>query len=203
MGNKGQIQLSSTLGEWIFNLAKSPEVQSIVEVGTWWGLGSTYCIKKGLEARENPIREGYSIECVRERYVEACRNLEPMPESFFLLWGSVISYEELKGLEHKLSRKHKEWFEQDLKHIKKAPFIGNPMEGQVVDLCILDGGSFSGLFDFFRIGVNSKYLILDDTITFKHSKTRLYILSHNNWEVLVDDLQDRNGYMICRNKNLK
>lgn len=200
MRNKGQIKLDSNLGKWIYRLSKSPEVKSIVEVGTWYGMGSTYCIKKGLEDRENPIREGYSIECVRERHYQACENLGSLPENFFLLYGSIISYQELIELESKIVGKQQlQWFKEDLKHTKEAPFIGDPMQGLIIDLCILDGSEFSGMFDFFRLGIHSKYVILDDTNAYKHKQTRSYILSHKDWEVLADVTTERNGYMICRN----
>lgn len=200
MKNKGQIKLEGPLGQWIFNLSKSSKVESIIEVGTWWGMGSTYCIKQGLLARENPIREGYSIECVEDRYLQACKNLEPMPDNFFLLYGSIIKYEELVMLKSKiLGKKQLQWFNEDLESIKKAPYIGDPMVGNIIDLCILDGGEFSGLFDFFKLGIHSRYVILDDTNAYKHKQTRSYILSSNNWEILTDVPDERNGYMVCKN----
>lgn len=195
--------MNSPMGQWIYNLSKSPEVESIVEVGTWFGLGSTYCIKRGLQAREKPIQEGYSIECDHEWYKEACRNLDPLPDNFHLLYGSIISYDDLKFFEREVKGStHRRWLEADLKKVKDAPFVEDVMEDKVIDLCILDGGEFSGLFDFFRLGVHSKYVVLDDTTTTKHRETRSYVLNSDDWEVLVDDLTDRNGYMICKNKKV-
>lgn len=203
MKNKGQIKLDSSMGKWIFQLAKSPEVKSIVEVGTWWGMGSTYCIKQGLLKRENPIREGYSIECMRERYDEACKNLEPLPTNFFLLYGSVISTDEMRELmTHIKEGEHQEWAKQDYVAIKKAPHIGNPMEGLKIDLCVLDGGAFSGMLDFYKIGIYSKYLVLDDTMDTKHRMTRSYIIEHKDWDVLEDETQERNGYLVAKNKKV-
>ena len=49
IGRMGQINLESNLGKQIYALVFNNNFKNIVDVGTWKGLGSTYCILKALE----------------------------------------------------------------------------------------------------------------------------------------------------------
>lgn len=197
--NQGQITINTRLGKWIYTLAKHPIVNTILEVGTWWGLGSTNCIKQGLLERAQPIKIGYSIECVKERYNKAINNLAPLPPNFYLLYGSVVSYAELQSqAQVPTTKARRQYFKDDMEQVRVAPFIGNPLQGTTIDLCILDGSEFTGLIEFFRLGIYSRYVVLDDTTKLKHSATRDYVLSRSNdWRILEDAPNERNGHLVC------
>lgn len=63
---KGQILPSSTFGEWLIKCAYS--ANTILEVGTWHGLGSTLCLSMGLVRPEQRL---WTIEPDAERHAEA------------------------------------------------------------------------------------------------------------------------------------
>lgn len=204
--NKGQILIDSKMGSWIKYLASLDEVQTILEIGTWYGLGSTYCIVQGLRMRKrkNPIKIGYSMEIDKERYEEAKKNLYPLPENFHLLNASPVSIDEMIDLYETIqSDRRKKWSYQDIQIIRsqKVPICINPIE-DIIDLCILDGGTTTGFLEFERFGKRAKYLVLDDTMVAKHEKTRQYILNSNEFTVLEDNTKARNGFMICKNNSL-
>jgi len=63
---KGQILPSSTFGEWLIKCAYG--ANTIVEVGTWHGLGSTLCLSMGLVRPEQRL---WTIEEDMDRHTEA------------------------------------------------------------------------------------------------------------------------------------
>jgi len=80
----GQINRGSKLGEYIFELAKNSEVKTIVDIGTWNGMGSTKCILDGV-LNSKFTKEVISLECNKLRYEEAKINLGFLPPNFKLL----------------------------------------------------------------------------------------------------------------------
>jgi len=200
MKKQGQINRGSILGEAIYKLAKQEGVDYIFEIGTWNGLGSTKCIIDGIRDAKSP-KKGMSIECNLSRNKEALSNLVYIPHNFTIKQGTVVNYDELEPLMNTLqSDKHKRWLSEDLQEIKNAPNVFKELP-QIIDLCILDGGEFSGFLEFFRLWNRCRYIVLDDTNTLKHSRSRKFILKHpNKFEILMDVTNERNGFLICKNK---
>ncbi|MCK9446494.1 hypothetical protein M0Q50_06445 [bacterium] len=194
----GQINRGSLLGEHIYNLSKKDDVNTIVEIGTWNGMGSTKCI---YDAVINSNKDIWSLECNESRYKEAKTNLILLPKNFKLIYGTITKYDELVSLLNTINNETLiKWLKEDLFWIKKAPFINLP---EKIDLCILDGGEFAGFIEFMKLYKRCKYMILDDTTTFKHSKSREFILNNNElFEIIDDNIKDRNGYMVIKIKDV-
>lgn len=200
MKNRGQILPDSNLGKWITKISSNEdEVQTILEIGTWWGMGSTLCIINGLYKRERPIISGYSFEVDYMRHVFALNKLQPLPENFYLVHGTITESNELDiEIEDEIKQ---EWLARDKRNIQSARFISPDTLPGKIDLLILDGSVFTGFNEFMKLKDRSKYIILDDTKTQKHSKTREYILLGNDgFEIIQDELCERNGYLICKRK---
>ena len=51
----GQINLNDEAGSYIFNICKREDVQTIVEIGTWNGRGSTLCIYEAIKNTEKKL----------------------------------------------------------------------------------------------------------------------------------------------------
>ena len=194
----GQINRGSNLGERIFELAKKKEVQNIVDIGTWNGLGSTKCI---LDAVIGTKKEVYSLECNKLRHEEAKVNLGFLPGNFNLIHGTITDSQELMPLLDTTSDVERGWLEDDINWMRSTPNVMDSLP-ENIDLCIMDGGEFSGFIEFNKLWKRCKIIVLDDTnknACVKHCKTREFILENPElFEVIIDDLFDRNGFLICQ-----
>ncbi len=199
--DQGQINRGSTLGEEIYKLAKRDDVDYVFEIGTWNGLGSTKCIIDGIRDART-LKKGMSIDCNLKRSKEALGNLVHIPRGFLIKQGTVVETDELAPLLNKLkSTSHKKWLEEDLKWIESSSNVFDELP-MVIDLCVMDGGEFSGTLEFFKLWKRCRYMVLDDTITLKHSQSRKFIINHPElFEIVMDNTRERNGFMICKNKN--
>ena len=70
-----------------------------------------------------------------------------------------------------------------------------------IDLLILDGGEYCSYGEFNKLKDIVDFIILDDTNTIKNYKTAEIIRkSPDQYEILADDTNERNGFMVCRKK---
>jgi hypothetical protein len=207
----GQINRGSLLGEQIYRLTKLSEVKTIIEIGTWNGLGSTKCIYDGIIESGKKDFFVLSIECNLARHNEAKQNLLPL-NNFHLAHGTIIKLEEISPL---MEREREQifknnWLDEESIHLKNCPFILNEIP-EKIDLLILDGGEFSSSLEFNKLHQKAHFIVLDDTRDkiewipkghiLKNSEVRKYILKNpDKFKVIVDNQKDRNGFFICERK---
>jgi hypothetical protein len=193
----GQINRGSKLGEAIYNLAKNPEVKTIVEIGTWNGCGSTKCILDGV-LESGKRKEVISLECNKLRHEEAKINLGFIPPTFKLIHGTIVTAEELIPILPTLENDTlKGWLTEDINWIKNTPYVLDRLPERI-DLLIIDGGEFSGGLEFSRLHGHARFIILDDTNAIKHKSTKDFIKSKpTEFRIIEDNITDRNGYLIC------
>lgn len=168
---KGQIDARSELGQWLAHLSSLPNTNTIVEIGTWNGKGSTKVIARSVKKslKKFPERNvrvvGYEINPVM--YAKALR-----ANSKFgfveLVLGSILGTEELD--QEGLSPQEKVWFEQDKKFIQSSPNVFTTLP-ESIDLLLIDGGEFSSFAEYQVLKRRvDKWLLLDDTNTRKCKK---------------------------------
>jgi hypothetical protein len=191
----GQINRGSDLGEKIYRICTQDNVRNIVEIGTWNGMGSTKCIYDAVIGTSKHV---WSLECNRLRHEEAKVNLGLLPPNFKLLHGTIVTAEELTPILETLDNETlKGWLKEDIAWIQSTPNVIDSLP-EKIDLCIIDGGEFSGDIEFFRLWERCKYIILDDTNAIKHKKTKEFILSKpDKLKVIEDNIVERNGFLIC------
>ena len=62
---RGQINLDDEAGLHIKNICKREDVNTIVEIGTWNGMGSTFCVYESIKNTEKTLT---SLETWKEMY---------------------------------------------------------------------------------------------------------------------------------------
>lgn len=197
--NKGQIRRGSKLGELIYNICRQSDVKTIVEIGTWRGMGSTKCIYDAVIGTNKQV---WSLECNKLRHEEAKINLGFLPPNFKLIHGTIVEAKELEPLMEDLTPGLQEWLREDLGWIRKTPNVIDQLP-EKIDLLIIDGGEFSGEIEFFKLYERCKYIILDDTNAIKNSNTRKFILKNKSiFSIIEDNTIERNGFLICKNEKV-
>ena len=197
----GQINRDTTLGELIFNLTKRHDVKNIVEVGTWNGMGSTKCILDGLTNE----KYFWSVELYPEMFKIAQTNLkEIVTSNVTLLNGSIIEYDEVFWFDHSKidltgDRHAKLWYKKDLRLLKKSINVLDKLPTKI-DLLILDGGEYTTYPEFIKLKDRTKIIVIDDTNILKSKRIRLELMSNNDFVMIDDNQNERNGYSIFERK---
>ena len=206
---QGQINITQKIGKQIFDIVMMNDVNNIVEIGTWNGNGSTQCVIKALKDSKKIHYSFISIESNKKMYDEAyCNNSDNLSDlkKFKILHGVIIDYTQLLDFDklddsnfidyNKATKRI--WFNEDIENIKNAPNILKKLPNKI-DLLILDGGEFSTLAEFNLLKNKSKYIIADDTKCIKSSEIRNELKQNNQYEVIVDDINERNGFIVAKN----
>ena len=193
----GQIQKHHEVGKWIEFISSLSGIDSIVEIGTWNGAGSSMAIVRGVNARKKTNRNtvrviGYEINPVMARKAQS--RLKKF-RFFKVVLGSLVSIHDLDR--SNLSETEKVWLEQDERWILNAPRVFDSLP-ENIDLLILDGGEFSTFAEFKLIKNRVKdWIILDDTNTRKCAEILSVIGAEKEFQ-LVYESQERNGTAIFR-----
>lgn len=206
----GQINRGTTTGELIYNLCLNEDVQTIVEIGTWNGMGSTKCVADALLQRFDDSRM-ISLEANKKMYDLARTYWDQillpynsfMKEKVNLIYGRIIEKEDLIPLEEIRTYSNyipdwENWYQQDISSIESSENVLNRLPLNI-DLLLLDGGEFSTLSEFNKLKDRSKYILCDDTRTTKCIKIVEELKKNSKFEIIFDNQTDsRNGFTAFR-----
>jgi len=198
---EGQLTRSTIPGQKIYEICKYVDVKTIVDIGTWNGLGTTKCIYDAIIDSNKKNYKVFSIECSIWMYEEAKRNLFPPLNNFILLYGSLVDAEELYFMYDTLKNDpiRKQWLDDDIKCIKIANNNVFKQMPEKIDFLILDGGEFSGEIEFKKLYERCTYIFLHDIVTSKNKKNKEFILNNlQKFEVIYDNID--NLTFICKQK---
>ena len=204
----GQINRGSRLGEIIYDMCKQDDVKTIVEIGTWNGMGSTKCIYDAIIESGKTDYLVYSLECSEEYYNLAVSSLPPL-DNFNLLLGRVIDADEVVDIDSCEDRFfteygkdiQKRWLAEDVSNYNKVENVIGILP-EKIDLLILDGGEFSSFAEFNRLKDRTKYFILDDINPIKNFKVSNIMREDDSYEILFDVPNDRNGFLVSKKNNI-
>lgn len=186
------------------NLIDDNRIQTIVEIGTWNGLGSTKMILDLIKNHSQNI-SFFSIESNYTCFKVANKNLKSHKDNINLLLGRVHDLDDLEYvtkdeiINYGYGDKEYQWWIQDLKAYRKITNVKNQLP-QNIDILFLDGGEFSTYADFKQLYKKSNYIILDDTKTFKQHHVLEFISNHKDNFLEIFSTNQRNGYKIFKHK---
>jgi hypothetical protein len=201
----GQINRGSQLGDIIYDMCKQDDIKTIVEIGTWNGMGTTKCIYDSIIENDKMDYLVYSLESNTFFYNQAICNL-PKIENFNIILGRIIEIEDLINIDECDDKffipiSHKEivrgWLVDDLQNYKNIENVLNQMPDKI-DLLILDGGEFSSLSEFKKLKDRTTYFVLDDTLLIKNNEVADIMRNDSSYQILYDNISDRNGFLISK-----
>ncbi len=193
----GQMSLKNQVGRMLFAICGLDENRTIVEIGTWNGLGSSAIIAQGVASGKQNAQV-YGLEIFADRVLESKKNLQKY-DFFNVIHGRVVDIEELDS--SNLLNEEIEWFESDLLNMSTAPNVLDLLPQQI-DVLLLDGGEFSSYSEYLLLkdrGV--KWLILDDVNVRKNRRVLFDAVSSGQFQ-LIWKSDERNGAAVLIRKDL-
>lgn len=198
---QGQINLNSKAGNLIYQTVLSNDIENILEIGTWNGMGSTQCVIQALKDRGKKANF-LSIELYPEMYNQALKNLSGDLDYVKILNGSIVCEEDLNWFDHSTINLNNDlharlYYNKDIEYLKSSKNLYNEIQSSI-DLLILDGGEYSTYPEWKKLEDRTLFVFLDDTNILKCGKIRQEIIESKNFETIQDDLIDRNGYALFK-----
>jgi hypothetical protein len=192
----GQITIQSEFGNLLKEICKHDStIRTVVEIGTWDGMGSTECVIRGLQESDKTDIFFVSLECNPEMHKTACDSWkENLPDWAVLLHGRIVDIDEMDSSD--LTDQEKNWFQQDVDNITSSPNVLHLVPDKI-DMLILDGGEFTTKSEFLKLVDRSRMIVLDDTKIRKCKWIREQVLSDTDrYKLIFDAPEYRNGVMI-------
>lgn len=174
---KGQVTLQTTFGQELNRLAQLPAVHLALEIGTWYGGGSSWCIAQGLrESTRNaslPDKWLMTIEMFEPAWEYASQTLARLPVT--CIKGGTVGLEgylkpEQMTAEDRVNEHYLLYYERDIKLAKKTtPLLERLCSTYDFDFVLIDGNEYTGLaeFEIVQRVCRPRYLALHDTGTLK------------------------------------
>jgi hypothetical protein len=206
----GQINLDCKMGALIYEYASKNDINTIFEIGTWNGEGSTYCIYKSLIDHNKLNVKFITLETDESMYnkaVSVYSNLLKLND-FNIILGRLINKDELINLNNiddsmffDYPRNIKQqWLDSDINNYDKIKDVSDIIP-EFIDLLILDGGEFSTYAEFNKLKFKSKYIFIDDTKCIKSFKIKNDIKESNDFTI-IEDSDERNGFLLIKNNKI-
>ena len=201
---RGQMNMYTRTGKTLFDLIEQDtSIKTILDVGSWNGLGTTLCCVLGATARllYKPVHI-IALETNPEFFEKGKKAWENRPgkEMIFFYKGriaeSMMTDTEIRAHStFNSSKTHYDlWYKSDIQHFNESQCL--ELNGQI-DLAILDGGEYSGFQDYLAVlKCNPKYLILDDYKTMKNDKSLEHALK-NGFSIIFNN-EEYTGSIILR-----
>lgn len=193
----GQISPNTTVGKLLIDLVSSTPLQTIVDIGTWNGLGSTRCFLMGLQESTRLI----SLETNREKNELAKRNLASLMKPHAdICWGSILKPSDLVDLEtvfpeFKDSGEFQRWHSIDVANLEAAPYVLDKVPA-TLDFVLFDGGEFTTYYEFQVLFPRcTRYIALDDVHTPKCKRIRTLLQESVDWKE-IKYIPERNGFSL-------
>lgn len=211
----GQINRGWGLGDTLHEIASSPEVERVLEIGTWHGDGSTFVLASALASSGGRL---WSVELKREHHERAIDFYKDKDLPVELLHGLSIDpawYPPFEDYWPRIRRTtqeqrepgtYREWYDDELMHALEAPshsLVETLADRHgPFDLVVLDGGEFASDREFELLEPHIRgYVVMDDTNgerCIKNSLSRDRVLASPEWLVISDEPNERNGWLAAR-----
>ncbi len=195
--SEGQIKIDTPQGKLIYDFIKNNNIQKVLEIGTWNGLGSTMVLYNALKLSNHDFSIT-TLETDKIAYKKARKNLKGKNE-IELKYGRIIEISDLPDGEninfkkHNLNPENIEWLYQDIRRYKKTKNIYPDLDSSY-DFILFDGGEFSTFAEFKKLYKKTKYFCLDDIYTYKQYEVIKYIESSPTKFRLIKTTEDVSIY---------
>lgn len=208
----GEINTWDEFGRTIIRTVKEYKLESILEIGSWDGTGSTQCFIEALRNQPNPSL--VCIELREERFSQLvantrefgwieCKNTTTISskslsaETFDDIWTSRFNKIKNCNKDEAYS-----WYKSDLELVRKCNAGFLETNNKCFDGVLIDGGEFFGYAEYRLIKNRTNVIFLDDYYSaYKTNRAARELLEDPDWTVVAGNRFWRNGYAVFRRNN--
>jgi hypothetical protein len=209
-----EITFNDTFGKAIMDVMIRYQFQTVLELGSFDGDGSTQIFIQALKKARQPRM--VCLEASQDRFQNLLKNTAGFPwiecvnmssislENFSLsnfdtdVWNT--RFNKLKYPKEEV----RNWWLNDLEFLRKAGagYLDNSVDR--FDVVLLDSGEFCS-YDEFRLVSNKVHcIILDDVFSaFKNNRVHHELLANDSWRLVWEDQKVRHGASIFVKKEFK
>lgn len=205
---------------YIRKIASDPKIETVLEIGSSSGEGSTEAFILGLKT--NPSRPKlFCMEISKPRFHQLknhyqhldfvkCYNLSSIGIEEFPSWDVVESFlnETISPLTKVGKKEVYRWYQQDIDYMKEHDAIENGIlkikaenDIKFFDMVLIDGSEFTGLVELPYV-YGAGYILLDDINTFKNYQNFEFLKKDDSYDLIAFDKKIRNGFAIFKKKDL-
>lgn len=203
------IAASMPLRRDIYSVIADYRPYSILETGTYNGLGSTSAILHGLrDANIDPF-SFISIESNEQNYKEACKNLEEeiYKGTLVLMHANSLPSEIMPRMVYEVPDHVITDHADPMKYLKEVPvdieddgiYRAMALLDNRPDMVLLDSAGHLGFLEFeyvCKLAESSFVLILDDTLHRKHYDTMQFIKANPTDFNILKESKEKFGHCI-------
>jgi hypothetical protein len=191
---QGQITENTERCKIIKNVIDTYKPNTVLEIGTWKGLGSTKCI---IDSIDNEV-SFLSLETNKSFYDIAVENLKSYQDKVKLIYGRIVEKDEILNFVQtiNLNRWEEQWLREDLENVDKCENVLNQIP-EKIDLLLLDGGEFSTYPEWLKLKDRSTVIMLDDTTVTKCKKINDELKSSENYTLVFETLEGH-GFSVFK-----
>lgn len=194
---RGQVTMATSFGQELNRLAQLPDVHLVLEIGTWYGGGSSWCIAQGLTQGKWLI----TMEMFEEAWSYASETLRGMPVT--CMHTGTVSVEdyltpEQMTPEDRASEHYKLYYERDIALANTTkPMLRVLCDTYDFDLVLIDGNEYTGLAEFTIVEkyCRPRYLALHDTGTLKTRRVEEILANDARWRNITRGM-DAAGWAV-------
>lgn len=172
--------------------------KTIVEIGTWFGNGSTLCIHEGL-IRPDQVLITFEVDGEKAAHAAA---LYAADARVRCIHGTIALPGEFQPFAGPLDGM--QFYEGEKAANNAAPYRWDAIP-EKIDLLVLDGGEWTSEVEFEKLRDRTDVVVFDDTNpqrSNKNVKNAAYIRGNSEWEVLDDRPNYRNGILVAKRAHL-
>lgn len=193
----GQISSETNIGKYLQKCTSElKDGSSILEIGTWNGLGSTRVISDMLPFNST----FYSLETNKEKVKSAEKNYVSF-SNIKILHSTVLCHS-LETIKRKVLDMfpglNQEWWKIDVENMKSVPVFD--LKDKYFEWVFLDGGEYTTYLEFEILKNHTDMMILDDVNTdkCKNIVSEVSYGLHKGWNVVELDPHERNGWAVIK-----
>lgn len=200
----------------IQQIAREPEIKTVLEIGSSSGRGSTEAFVIGLRSKQNqPIM--FCLEISKPRFSELkkyyanvpfvkCYNTSSVATDNFPEVDKVITFYNTNHsvLNDCPLERILDWRYQEIEYIKSSGVDGHGIRTikqehniEFFDVVLIDGSEFTGMAELNEV-YGASFILLDDINAFKNYENHQRLLVDTNYTLVHQNLSLRNGYAIFK-----
>lgn len=202
-----EITINDEFGRTIYKVIKKYKPNTILEIGSGNGFGSTTCIINALNDEKIDISKFICLENCQENIKDLLLNIKRCPKAS---WNdlSSISYNSFLPKDfdkdvwnspyNKITSYSKElvkcWYDRDVEYLKQIKIGFLDQDDTRWDVVLIDGGEFNGYSEYTLLKERTNIFLLDD-VHYAYKCNRIYteLSNDKNWELLFSLPHVRNG----------